>query len=90
MRRHSARTVWLVVAAVEAFLHSATYSITGIYFVNEVGMNPLELILVGTAMELAAFLFEIPTGVVADVYSRRASVILGVGLPVILCSRSRR
>ncbi|TMM20904.1 MAG: MFS transporter [Actinobacteria bacterium] len=31
----------------------------------------------GTAMEAAVFLFEIPTGVVADTYSRRLSLIVG-------------
>jgi MFS family permease len=31
----------------------------------------------GTAMEGAVFLFEIPTGVVADTYSRRLSLVIG-------------
>ncbi|MCL4252252.1 MAG: MFS transporter [Anaerolineae bacterium] len=42
------------------------------------GFDPLQLILVGTALEVGAFFFEIPTGVVADVFSRRLSVIIGV------------
>jgi len=37
-------------------------------------------VLVGTVLELACFLFEIPTGIVADLYSRRLSVIIGLGL----------
>ena len=40
-------------------------------------MNPLQLVLVGTVMELAVFVFEVPTGVVADTYSRRLSIIIG-------------
>lgn len=58
-----------------------------IYRITEVGMSPLELVLVGTAMELAAFVFEIPTGVVADVYSRRLSILIGsvlIGLAFLL------
>lgn len=43
-------------------------------------MNPLQLVLLGTVMEVSAFLFEVPTGVVADVYSRRLSIIIGVAL----------
>lgn len=39
--------------------------------------NPLELVIPGTVYELSIFLFEIPTGVIADVYSRRLSVIIG-------------
>src|SRR6185312_2528421 len=31
----------------------------------------------GTTLELACFLFEIPTGIVADLYSRRLSIIIG-------------
>jgi DHA3 family tetracycline resistance protein-like MFS transporter len=31
----------------------------------------------GTAMEAAVFLFEVPTGVVADTYSRRLSLVIG-------------
>ena len=39
-------------------------------------MDPLQLVLTGTFMEIAYFLFEVPTGVVADSYSRRVSVIV--------------
>lgn len=51
-----------------------------IYQVQVVGLTPLQLVLVGTTMEVTAFLFEIPTGIVADVYSRRLSTIIGVFL----------
>ena len=37
-------------------------------------------LLVGTLLEASVFLFEVPTGVVADVYSRRLSVIIGYAL----------
>ena len=40
-----------------------------VYYVQTVGMNPLQLVLVGTTIELTVLLFEIPTGVVADLYS---------------------
>ena len=45
-----------------------SFTVSAVYFVETVGMNPLELVLVGTAMEAAVFLFEIPTGVVADTF----------------------
>jgi DHA3 family tetracycline resistance protein-like MFS transporter len=35
------------------------------------------LVLVGTVLEPSVFIFEIPTGIVADVYSRRLSIIIG-------------
>ena len=48
-----------------------------VYFVGTVGMSPLELVLVGTFIELTGFLFEVPTGIVADVYSRRRTTVVG-------------
>src|SRR5262249_46862062 len=54
------------------------FTVNMIYFVTDLKLDPLQLVLVGTALEASAFLFEIPTGVVADVYSRRLSVIIGI------------
>lgn len=48
-----------------------------IYRIESAGFGPLELVLAGTALEVAYFVSEIPTGVVADVYSRRLSCIIG-------------
>lgn len=48
-----------------------------LYEVTVAGLTPLQLILVGTTVEAAIFVFEVPTGVVADVVSRRTSVIIG-------------
>ena len=44
--------------------------------VVDVGLDPLELLLLGTTKEVAILLCEIPTGVVADIKSRRLSVII--------------
>jgi DHA3 family tetracycline resistance protein-like MFS transporter len=49
-----------------------------VYLVRDVGLNPLELVLIGTVGEISYFLLEVPTGAIADSYSRRASVILGL------------
>lgn len=48
-----------------------------IYRVQAAHLDPLQLVLLGTVLEGTIFLFEIPTGVVADIYSRRLSVIVG-------------
>ncbi len=48
-----------------------------VYQATVVGLNPLQLVLVGTVLEGSVLLFEIPTGIVADVYSRRLSVVIG-------------
>ncbi len=44
--------------------------------VVDVDLNPLELVLLGTAKEITVLSSEIPTGVVADLYSRKWSVVL--------------
>src|ERR671914_1955602 len=49
-----------------------------VYLVQDVGLNPLELVLIGTVDEISYFLLEVPSGAIADTYSRRASVILGL------------
>ncbi|HYX76123.1 MAG TPA: MFS transporter, partial [Gaiellaceae bacterium] len=54
-----------------------TWVVMAVYLVQELHLSPLQLVLMGTAMEAAVFLFEIPTGVVADTYSRRLSLVIG-------------
>lgn len=61
-----------------AFCLAVIFTANLIYQVNTVKLNPLQLVLVGTTLELTVFLFEVPTGVVADVYSRRLSILIGL------------
>jgi MFS transporter, DHA3 family, tetracycline resistance protein len=71
----------------QVLLYMPTWVVMAVYLVQELQLSPLELILMGTAMEAAVFLFEVPTGVVADTFSRRLSLIigyLGMGLAWIL------
>jgi len=49
-----------------------------VYYIRGAGLTPLQLAVVGSALAGAKFIFEIPTGVVADSYSRRLSIIIGV------------
>ena len=57
--------------------HMPTWVVMAVYLVNELHLSPLQLVLMGTAMEAAVFVFEVPTGVVADTYSRRLSLVIG-------------
>jgi DHA3 family tetracycline resistance protein-like MFS transporter len=74
VRRLPATSVYY---ALELLLRLPTWVAVAVYLVRELHFSPLELVLMGTAMEAAVFLFEIPTGVVADTYSRRLSLIVG-------------
>jgi len=53
-------------------------TIFSIYLIVDAGLTPFRLLLLGTVLELSVVLFEVPTGVVADVVSRRLSVIVGL------------
>jgi MFS transporter, DHA3 family, tetracycline resistance protein len=53
------------------------FVVTSLYEATVAGLTPVQLILVGTALEVSAFVFEVPTGIVADVYSRRLSIVIG-------------
>ena len=74
MRRLPAKTVYY---GLELLLRWPTWVVMAVYLVRELHFSPLQLVLMGTAMEAAVFLCEIPTGVVADTYSRRLSLIIG-------------
>ena len=74
MRRLPATSVYY---ALEFLLRLPTWVAVAVYLVRELHFSPLQLVLMGTAMEAAVFLFEVPTGVVADTYSRRLSLIVG-------------
>ncbi len=80
MVRLSPTTLYLTSAAALGLSFSLLATTSGVYAIREVGLNPLQLVLIGTAVEATVFFFEIPTGVVADAYSRRASVIIGTFL----------
>lgn len=69
--------LFLLMAAGNALFSAFVFSVMMVWQVEVVGLTPLQLVLVGTALEVTIFLFEVPTGVVADVYSRRLSLIIG-------------
>ncbi|MGU8403181.1 tetracycline efflux MFS transporter TetA(P) [Clostridium perfringens] len=76
----SAYKTYLLFSAIAAMCFSLVATVMVVYHIEIVHLNPLQLILVGTTLELACFIFEIPTGIVADVYSRKLSIVIGVVL----------
>ncbi len=78
MQGRSAYQVYLLISAATAFAAEMIFTVLAVYYVTVVGMNPFQLVFVGTVLEATIFLFEIPTGVVADTFSRRLSVIVGM------------
>lgn len=72
--------VYLLIRAVSAFALGTATTLNLVYQIQTVGLGPLELVLVGTVLEATCFVAQIPTGVIADLYSRRLSVIVGYAL----------
>lgn len=69
-------TVFLVLEAVRG-LGLGLIVVAPIYRIEVANFGALELVLAGTALEVAYFASEIPTGIIADAYSRRLSCIIG-------------
>jgi DHA3 family tetracycline resistance protein-like MFS transporter len=80
LRRVTPAHIYVATQGVVGVLFATAYTTYGVYAVRTAGLGPLELVLVGTALELSVTLAEVPTGVVADVYSRRLSVIIGLSV----------
>jgi MFS transporter, DHA3 family, tetracycline resistance protein len=77
LKKLDAYTTYLAMQGADGLISSVIFTVNMIYQATVVGLDPLQLVLVGTTLELTAFLFEVPTGIVADVYSRRLSIIIG-------------
>lgn len=80
MKKLDAYPVYLILSAGSSLFYGLVFSVNMIYQATVVNLDPLQLVLVGTTLETAVFLFEVPTGVVADVISRRLSIIIGLCL----------
>jgi DHA3 family tetracycline resistance protein-like MFS transporter len=69
--------VYLFISGAFALFFMLYSTVAAVYRIEVVGLNPLQLVLVGAVLEGSVLLFEVPTGVVADTYGRKRSVIIG-------------
>lgn len=79
-RKLNAYVIYLLIAAVVALGQGTVWMVSSVYQVEVVKLTPLQLVLVGTVLELVTLICQVPTGALADLYSRRLSVILGYSL----------
>jgi len=77
LNKVEASRVYLFIEFVVSASFSMMFVAASLYEATVAGLTPFQLIMVGTTLEISAFIFEIPTGIVADVYSRRLSIIIG-------------
>lgn len=72
-----ANKTYLLITFGSALFFSTWSMYTGVYRVAA-GLTPLQLVLLGTVLEASVFFAEVPTGIVADTYSRKLSIIIGM------------
>src|SRR6266540_2941052 len=72
--------VYLWLAGGSAACYWLVFTLNLVYQVKVIGLSPLQLVLVGTVLEASVFIGEVPTGIVADIYSRRLSILIGLVL----------
>lgn len=78
MQKFSASQIYLLMTFMMSLAASTIFTTYSIYYVLELGLNPLQLVLIGTVLEVTVLIFEGITGIVADTYSRKLSVIIGM------------
>jgi DHA3 family tetracycline resistance protein-like MFS transporter len=69
--------LYMVSEFASATFVALAYTTSILYWVESGHLNPLQLILLGTVVELSYFLLQLPTGILADLVSRRLCVVIG-------------
>jgi DHA3 family tetracycline resistance protein-like MFS transporter len=77
LREADATSTFYVLTAVAGLAFALCFTLNLVFQYRVVGLDPFQMVLVGTVLEATCFLFEVPTGLVADLHSRRVSVIIG-------------
>ena len=77
MDRWRAGTVWLAMWATDGFFFHVMSTVFSVFLILELGLDPLQLVLMGTVLEVTYLVFEVPTGIVADAVSRKRSIVIG-------------
>lgn len=60
------------------FFYALWLTVSMLYHFKMVTSDPLQLVMIGVVLESATLFFEIPTGVIADYYSRKLSIVMGL------------
>ena len=74
---HDAYKIYLAITGIEWFLDSLFATVMFVYRATQITSDPFRLTLIEMVFTVTLILAEIPTEVIADVFSRRLSVILG-------------
>jgi MFS transporter, DHA3 family, tetracycline resistance protein len=80
MRTFGAHPIYLVQSATTSFCLSMVFTIEMVYQIQAVRLNPLQLVIVGTLLQCVHLVFQTPMGILADMYSRRLAIVIGLFL----------
>jgi DHA3 family tetracycline resistance protein-like MFS transporter len=75
--RQAVLRAYFLFRLIAPFVFAMWLSVSGLYFATRISSDPFQLVILGVVLESSTFLFEIPTGLVADVYSRKWSMVFG-------------
>lgn len=76
-RKLDAYKLYLALQFLTGFAFSMIFVVASLYEATVANLSGMQLVLVGTTLEVTVLLFEVPTGIVADAYSRRLSIVIG-------------
>lgn len=82
-RAASPAAVYLFIFGASTFFNAVAFTLALVFYARDLGLNAFSMVLIGSVVEAACFLFGLPTGVFADLYGRRTSVLIGLVLTTV-------
>ena len=76
LRHRRAERLFLLTGLAQGVLWGPWALAAVAWWVVDLGLSPLRLVILGTVLELAVLVSESPTGAVADVFSRKWSQVI--------------
>src|ERR1700694_2926825 len=80
LHRRDPAFVYLFMRGASQLFFAVIVAVNVVYQVEVAHLDPLDLLLVGSVLEVTCLLLQVPTGLLADTYSRKLAVVAGTVL----------
>ena len=80
LRHRDPASVYLLMRGASSLFFAVIVAVNIVYQVVLAHLDPLGLLLVGSVLELTCLVLQVPTGLLADTYSRKLAVVAGTVL----------
>jgi DHA3 family tetracycline resistance protein-like MFS transporter len=80
LRTRGPASIYIALKGASSLFAALVYTVELVYLAQTVRLSPFQLVLAGTIQQAVSFLFQAPTGALADMYSRRGAVVAGFAL----------